>query len=117
MTVFSFTLEATDGAARAGHIDTARGRVRTPAFMPVGTAGTVKAMYIFQGIVADVVWLPEAWRAFRARVRMMVEEYAFPAYQNNPYGEIVDRSIYPEATAEPFTLRWPEPAGGPGHNR
>ena len=40
----SFKLNATDGAARAGVIKTGRGDVRTPAFMPVGTAGTVKAM-------------------------------------------------------------------------
>ncbi len=41
---FSFTLQATDGRARSGVIDTPRGQVRTPAFMPVGTAATVKAM-------------------------------------------------------------------------
>ena len=41
---FSFAVTATDGAARVGVIDTPRGAVRTPAFMPVGTAGTVKAM-------------------------------------------------------------------------
>ncbi|MEM9844962.1 MAG: tRNA guanosine(34) transglycosylase Tgt, partial [Pseudomonadota bacterium] len=41
---FSFELQACDGAARAGRIMTMRGEVRTPAFMPVGTAGTVKAM-------------------------------------------------------------------------
>lgn len=40
----SFTLDATDGAARTGVIDTPRGEIRTPAFMPVGTAATVKAM-------------------------------------------------------------------------
>jgi queuine tRNA-ribosyltransferase len=40
----SFTLNATDGAARTGVIDTSRGQIRTPAFMPVGTAATVKAM-------------------------------------------------------------------------
>ncbi|WP_108503550.1 tRNA guanosine(34) transglycosylase Tgt [Paracoccus indicus] len=40
----SFTLHATDGAARTGVIDTPRGEIRTPAFMPVGTAATVKAM-------------------------------------------------------------------------
>ena len=43
---FTFTLNATDGPARTGRIDTARGEIRTPAFMPVGTAGTVKAMLI-----------------------------------------------------------------------
>jgi queuine tRNA-ribosyltransferase len=39
-----FTLEATDGAARAGVIHTAHGEIRTPAFMPVGTKGTVKTL-------------------------------------------------------------------------
>ncbi|WP_417581587.1 tRNA guanosine(34) transglycosylase Tgt [Pelagibacterium sp.] len=42
---FQFTLSATDGPARRGQMDTPRGEIRTPAFMPVGTAGTVKAMY------------------------------------------------------------------------
>ncbi|WP_170409675.1 tRNA guanosine(34) transglycosylase Tgt [Ruegeria arenilitoris] len=41
---FSFDLKATDGKARTGVINTPRGEVRTPAFMPVGTAATVKAM-------------------------------------------------------------------------
>lgn len=41
---FSFDLAATDGNARTGVIHTARGDIRTPAFMPVGTAATVKAM-------------------------------------------------------------------------
>jgi queuine tRNA-ribosyltransferase len=41
----TFTLSATDGMARRGRIDTPRGDIQTPAFMPVGTAGTVKAMY------------------------------------------------------------------------
>jgi queuine tRNA-ribosyltransferase len=39
-----FSLHATDGAARAGTLHTAHGDVATPVFMPVGTAGTVKAM-------------------------------------------------------------------------
>src|SRR6478672_362865 len=41
---FSFRIDATDGAARAGTIAMRRGRIATPAFMPVGTAATVKAM-------------------------------------------------------------------------
>lgn len=41
---FSFALHATDGKARTGLISTPRGGIRTPAFMPVGTAATVKAM-------------------------------------------------------------------------
>ncbi|MFN3260029.1 MAG: tRNA guanosine(34) transglycosylase Tgt [Pikeienuella sp.] len=44
MTEARFTLLAADGAARLGRIDTPRGEIRTPAFMPVGTAATVKAM-------------------------------------------------------------------------
>lgn len=45
---FPFTLHATDGAARTGVLPTPRGDIRTPAFMPVGTAGTVKALYMDQ---------------------------------------------------------------------
>jgi queuine tRNA-ribosyltransferase len=41
---FSFELNHTDGAARTGVMKTPRGDIRTPAFMPVGTAATVKAM-------------------------------------------------------------------------
>ena len=44
MTRFAFAIHATDGAARTGAITMRRGAIRTPAFMPVGTAGTVKAM-------------------------------------------------------------------------
>ncbi len=44
MTRFSFSLAATDGAARSGAIQMQRGTIATPAFMPVGTAATVKAM-------------------------------------------------------------------------
>jgi queuine tRNA-ribosyltransferase len=53
---FGFTVDATDGKARCGVIRTPRGEVRTPAFMPVGTAGTVKAM------------LPESVRATGADI-------------------------------------------------
>lgn len=54
---FSFTLSATDGTARTGYVSTPRGRIRTPAFMPVGTAATVKGLYFDQvkGTGADVV--------------------------------------------------------------
>ena len=44
VTEFRFDLRETDGAARRGRLHTARGTAETPAFMPVGTAGTVKAM-------------------------------------------------------------------------
>ncbi len=41
---FPFTIKATQGHARTGVLETTRGHIRTPAFMPVGTAATVKAM-------------------------------------------------------------------------
>ena len=41
---FPFTISATEGAARTGVLATPRGDIRTPAFMPVGTAATVKAL-------------------------------------------------------------------------
>jgi queuine tRNA-ribosyltransferase len=53
---FQFSLHATDGHARTGVIHTPRGQIRTPAFMPVGTAATVKAM------------LPESVRATGADI-------------------------------------------------
>ena len=45
---FSFRLMKSDGGARLGEITTAHGVIRTPAFMPVGTAATVKAVYVDQ---------------------------------------------------------------------
>ena len=56
MSDFCFELSATDGSARTGTIRTPRGEIRTPAFMPVGTAATVKAM------------LPESVRATGADI-------------------------------------------------
>src|SRR4029453_3142003 len=44
MTRFQFNIAAPDGAARTGTLSMQRGEIRTPAFMPVGTAATVKAM-------------------------------------------------------------------------
>ncbi len=54
---FSFAILAADGAARLGEIATPRGVIRTPAFMPVGTAATVKAMHpeTVRALGADVV--------------------------------------------------------------
>ena len=44
MAEFPFLIHATDGAARTGVLQTSRGDIRTPAFMPVGTVGTVKTL-------------------------------------------------------------------------
>ena len=56
-TEFSFEVLAREGKARRGVVRTARGDIRTPAFMPVGTAGTVKAMYMDQvkELGADII--------------------------------------------------------------
>ncbi|HEX3364958.1 tRNA guanosine(34) transglycosylase Tgt [Phenylobacterium sp.] len=48
MAAFPFQIAATDGQARTGVLSTPRGEIRTPAFMPVGTAGTVKALTVEQ---------------------------------------------------------------------
>jgi queuine tRNA-ribosyltransferase len=48
MAAFAFEIKATDGAARTGRLVTPRGDIDTPAFMPVGTAGTVKALTLDQ---------------------------------------------------------------------
>jgi queuine tRNA-ribosyltransferase len=57
MGALSFHVHASDGAARAGVLATPRGEIRTPAFMPVGTAGTVKALTVEQVAAtgADVI--------------------------------------------------------------
>jgi len=57
MTRFSFSISATDGLARTGVIAMQRGEIRTPAFMPVGTAATVKAMRTeeVRGSGADII--------------------------------------------------------------
>ncbi|MCG5483962.1 MAG: tRNA guanosine(34) transglycosylase Tgt [Sinorhizobium meliloti] len=54
---FQFKLLANDGNARRGEVVTPRGTIRTPAFMPVGTVGTVKAMYLDQvrDLGADII--------------------------------------------------------------
>jgi len=55
--LFNFELKARDGGARLGRITMPRGEISTPAFMPVGTVGTVKGMYLDQvkGAGADII--------------------------------------------------------------
>jgi len=48
LSAFPFEITATEGKARTGVLKTARGDIRTPAFMPVGTAATVKALTVDQ---------------------------------------------------------------------
>ena len=53
----TFRVDATDGAARAGVLATSHGEIRTPAFMPVGTKGSVKSLHPdeVRGLGADVI--------------------------------------------------------------
>ncbi len=57
MAPLPFRIDATDGRARTGVLQTARGEIRTPAFMPVGTAATVKALTVEQVVAtgADII--------------------------------------------------------------
>ena len=57
MSAFPFRIDAIDAAARTGALQTPRGEIRTPAFMPVGTAGTVKGLLVDQvrAAGADIV--------------------------------------------------------------
>jgi hypothetical protein len=66
---------------------------------------TVKPMYVFQGLTADIVWLPEALRFFSVRVDMMVEDYQ-AGWMTSRNAEVVDRSLYPKADSHPFTVHW-----------
>ena len=58
MGAFPYRIEATDSAARAGVLKTSRGDIQTPAFMPVGTAGSVKAVsqqQLLQDVKAQII--------------------------------------------------------------
>ncbi|HEY2706496.1 MAG TPA: tRNA guanosine(34) transglycosylase Tgt [Caulobacteraceae bacterium] len=57
MSALEFRIDATDGAARTGVVAMARGEIRTPAFMPLGTSATVKALTVdqVQSAGADII--------------------------------------------------------------
>ena len=57
MAIFPFDIHASEGKARTGLLRTPRGDIRTPAFMPVGTAGTVKGVYMDQvkSVGSDII--------------------------------------------------------------
>ena len=75
MAAFPFTVAATDGRARTGVLSTARGEIRTPAFMPVGTAATVKAvanrtksiLRADQAMTWAIIAAPPVWPALKGR--------------------------------------------------
>jgi queuine tRNA-ribosyltransferase len=71
----SFRVDATDGTARAGVLSTSRGEIRTPAFMPVGTKGTVKSLHPdeVRALGADVVLANTYHLHFRPGERIVEE--------------------------------------------
>ena len=89
---FSFNLKATDGKARRGEIVTHRGNIRTPAFMPVGTVATVKAMYPNQvrDLGADVVLGNTYHLMLRPGAERMARLGGLHKFMNWPYPILTD---------------------------
>ena len=89
---FSFNLKATDGNARRGEVITHRGNIRTPAFMPVGTVATVKAMYPNQvrDLGADVVLGNTYHLMLRPGAERMARLGGLHKFMNWPYPILTD---------------------------
>ncbi len=89
---FSFRVTATDGAARVGEISTARGTIRTPAFMPVGTAASVKAMYADQvhDLGSDVVLANTYHLMLRPGAERIAELGGLHQFMQWPYPILTD---------------------------
>jgi len=89
---FAFALHATDGTARTGLISTVRGTIRTPAFMPVGTAATVKAMYADQvkALGADIVLGNVYHLMLRPGAERVAALGGLHAFMNWPYPILTD---------------------------
>jgi queuine tRNA-ribosyltransferase len=89
---FSFQVQARDGAARSGVISTSRGIIRTPAFMPVGTAATVKAMYADQvhGLGSDVVLANTYHLMLRPGAERVAELGGLHKFMRWPYPILTD---------------------------
>jgi queuine tRNA-ribosyltransferase len=89
---FTFSVTKTDGAARTGEIRMPRGVIRTPAFMPVGTAATVKAMYPDQvkALGADVVLGNTYHLMLRPGAERVARLGGLHAFMNWPYPILTD---------------------------
>jgi queuine tRNA-ribosyltransferase len=89
---FSFTVLKTEGAARTGKITMPRGEIRTPAFMPVGTAATVKAMYPQQvrELGADIVLGNVYHLMLRPGAERVAELGGLHRFMNWPYPILTD---------------------------
>jgi queuine tRNA-ribosyltransferase len=89
---FTFTVAKTHGAARTGEIRMPRGVIRTPAFMPVGTAATVKAMYPDQvkALGADVVLANTYHLMLRPGAERVARLGGLHKFMNWPYPILTD---------------------------
>ncbi|HEX8164580.1 MAG TPA: tRNA guanosine(34) transglycosylase Tgt [Beijerinckiaceae bacterium] len=89
---FTFSVAKTDGLGRTGEMRMPRGVVRTPAFMPVGTAGTVKAMYPDQvkALGADIVLGNTYHLMLRPGAERVAALGGLHAFMNWPYPILTD---------------------------
>jgi queuine tRNA-ribosyltransferase len=89
---FAFQILARDGAARRGEIVTSRGTIRTPAFMPVGTQATVKAMYPDQvhELGADIVLANTYHLMLRPGAERVAALGGLHRFMNWPYPILTD---------------------------
>ncbi len=89
---FAFTVAAVSGEARTGEIETGKGAIRTPAFMPVGTAGTIKAMYTDQvrELGADIVLGNTYHLMLRPGAERVAELGGLHKFMNWPYPILTD---------------------------
>ncbi len=91
-TEFTYAVHAREGAARTGEIRLPRGVIRTPAFMPVGTAATVKAMYADQvkALGADIVLGNTYHLMLRPGAEKIFELGGLHKFMNWPYPILTD---------------------------
>ncbi len=91
-TPFHFIRHAQDGAARLGEVHTPRGVIRTPAFMPVGTAATVKGMYPDQvrALGADIILGNTYHLMLRPGAERMAELGGLHRFANWPHPILTD---------------------------
>src|SRR5438270_1287567 len=89
---FSFSVSATDGGAATGEISIPRGILVTPAFMPLGTAGTVKAMYADQvhALGSDVVLANTYHMMLRPGAQRVAELGGLHKFMQWPYPILTD---------------------------
>ncbi len=86
------TLHATDGAARCGTLSTAHGDIRTPAFMPVGTCGTVKGMTpeAVRDLGADIILGNTYHLMLRPGAERVAEQGGLHQFMNWPHPILTD---------------------------